>query len=315
MQLKHLDIIENDYQVVDWYVEPEKGYESTFSNIRPFEGMNELPDYRDSGVYGTAGVPYSVYQVDPYRFPHEEPYLAFAKDYSELVYQSVRRGSGFLCTGSYCTHIPSILGGIRRALPERKIGVVWVDAHADNHIVENTEIKKLRLLGVPMSTFLGQTYPQWRDAVGLEPPIDGRHVIASDIRYFSGESDRNLKDKNVCVISQNEFRQPDLWKEKIQALAQRVDVIFMHVDADILHHSYLPAYEYDVIDGNKLPIVRENIGAVAATGKMIGATVMCIGFEDKPDRERDVNNINGIRLLSSILQNWEQIPNTIKEEK
>lgn len=308
MQLKNLDVIENYYQVVDWYVEPQKGYESTFSNIRPFEGMNELSDYRDSGVYGMAGVPYSIQQVDPHRFPGEEPYLAFARDYSERVCQSVRTGRGFLCTGSYCTHIPSILGGIRRALPGKKIGVVWIDAHADNHIVENTEIKKLRLLGVPMSTFLGQTYPQWRKAAGLEPPIQGEDVIAGDIRYFSEESDRNLRDKKVCVVSQEEFRRPDIWKKKVNALAERVDAVFMHVDGDILHHSYLPAYEYDVVNGNELSVVRENIGAVAATGKMIGATVMCIGFENKPDRERDVNNMNGIRLISSILQNWKKMP-------
>ena len=95
-------------------------------------------------------------------------------------------------------------------------------------------------------------------------------------------------------------------------MAERVDALFLHIDADILHHDYLPAYEYDVVNGNPLEIVRENICAVVQTGMLVGATVMCVGFEHKPDRDRDVNNINGIRLVSTILSNWTQMPDISK---
>lgn len=316
-KLQKLTVIENDYQVVDWYVEPSKGYDSTFSNVRWFEGMNELSDYHDAGVYNMAGVPYEICKIDPDHYPDEMPYIAFAKDYAEQVCRCVKAGDAFLATGSYCTHIPSLLGGIRQAVGSgKKIGVVWMDAHADNLIVESTTVEKLRLLGVPMSTFLGQTYPNWREEVGLIPPISGEDTLAGDLRYLDEECERNLRDAHVQIIDQAVFNQPDRWKEAVKALAQRVDLLLMHVDADILHHDYLPAYEYDVINGNSLDIVKENIAAVAETGKLIGATVMCIGFENKPDRLRDVNNINGIRLISAILQNWREIPDIkITKEK
>lgn len=316
-KLENLTVIENDFQVVNWYVEPLKGVGSTVSDIRLFEGMNELNDYHESCVYQAAGVPFEIEKINPERHGGKEPYIAFAKDYSDKVCESLKEGNGFLATGSYCTHIPSILGGIRRAAgADKKIGVIWLDAHADNFIVEDTAVKSLRLLGVPMSTFLGQTYENWRQEVGLIPPIAGGDTLVSDFRYFDEESDRNLQRAGVQVISQEVFNQPEKWKAAVEDLAQRVDMLFMHVDGDILHHDYLPAYEYDVVDGNSLEVVKENIAAVAKTGKLVGATVMCIGFENKPDRQRDVNNMNGIRLVSAILRNWKQMPdiNQNKEE-
>lgn len=312
-KLECLDVIENDYQVVDWYVEPQKGCSSTYSNIRRFEGMNELQDYHDSGVYHMAGVPFRIRKIDPYRYEQKEPYIAFAKDYSDKVCESVSAGNAFLATGSYCTHIPSILGGLRRAMgAHSRIGVIWMDAHADNCLVEESKVDRLRLLGVPMSTFLGQTYSNWAEEVGLVPPIFGEDTLAGDLRYLDEEGSRNLRREGVQIADQKTFQQAEQWKKLVNDMAERVDALFLHIDADILHHDYLPAYEYDVVNGNPLEIVRENICAVVQTGMLVGATVMCVGFEHKPDRDRDVNNINGIRLVSTILSNWTQMPDISK---
>lgn len=307
-KIKRLDIIENDYQIVDWYILPHENKSKVFSNIRKFEGMNELEDYKISGVYKMAEVPHFIKKINPYQY-EEEPYLAFAKAYSDSVYKSIKEGNVFLATGSYCTHIPSILGGIRRAVgTDSKIGVIWIDAHADNHIVEDTSEDRLRLLGVPMAVFLGQTLPEWRIKAGLEPPIQGSDIIASDIRYLDDETKRNLVNSNVNVINQKEFNNLAIWEEEVNKLSQKVDYLYVHIDADILNHEYLPAYEYNVINGNKLEPVISNIAAIMKTGKVIGVSVMCIGFENQPDRLRDVNNMNGIRLVSAVLRHWKNQP-------
>lgn len=307
-KISKLNIIENDYQIVDWYVFPHDSNPQVYSNIKKFEGMNELEDYKLSGVYKMAEVPFVIKKVNPYLYA-EEPYLAFAKSYSDLVCESVSDGSVFLATGSYCTHIPSILGGIRRAVGvNKRIGVIWIDAHADNHIVEDTKDEKLRLLGVPMAVFLGQTLSKWRKKVGLEPAIDGMDVVASDIRYMDPETERNLIKSRVKVLNQEKFNNHNIWESEINELAQRVDYLYVHIDADILNHEYLPAYEYDVVNGNKMDSVVSNIKTIMETDKVIGASVMCIGFENQPDRLRDVNNMNGIRLVSAVLRNWKNCP-------
>lgn len=307
-KIQHLDIIENWYQVVNWYVEPLKDPCKIYSDISPFQGMNELQDYRDSGVYFRAGVPYSISRVNPQKY-EDEPYLAFAQAYSDLVFESTRQGNVHIAVGSYCTHIPSILGGIRRALgADKKIGLIWLDAHADNCIPEQRIHEKLRLIGVPMAVLSGQTMPQWQLKCGLVPPINGEYILASDIRYFDSETEQNITQIGANVVPQECFLNHHIWEEKINAFAQKADVLFLHVDADILHHDYLPAYEYDVINGNPLETVQNNIKVVMKTGKVIGASVMCIGFENQPDRLRDVNNMNGIRLVSSILSNWKYQP-------
>ena len=310
-KLKQVDVIENWYDVMDWFVETRTAEKRVHSEITEFEGMTELLDYRESGVYGVAGVPYTLSQISPNLYPDEEPYLAFAKAYSDQVWKSISQGNVHLATGSYCTHIPSILGGIRRGVGAgKRIGVVWLDAHADNLITEETDRENLTLLGVPMSTFLGETFENWRKKVGLVPPIEGPDVLASDIRYRKKdpEADRNLERSKVKVVNQADFNNPEKWEAAVKELASRVDVVFMHIDGDILHHDYVPAYEYDVEDGNSLEIVRENIKTVMETGKVIGVSVMCIGFPRKNDRLRDVNNMNGIRLVSSVLRNWKEQP-------
>ena len=307
-KIQHLDIIENWYQVVNWYIEPMKDPGKVYSDIRPFQGMNELQDYHDSGVYTNANVPYHISRIDPEKY-EGEPYLAFAQAYSDLVCESVRKGNIHLATESYCTHIPSILGGIRRALgPDTRIGVIWLDAHADNCIPGQQLHEKLRLIGVPMAVLAGQAMPRWQKICGLVPPIQGEHILASDIRYYDAETEQNLTQAGALVVPQEAFRNPEVWAEKIVEFARNTDVIFLHVDADILHHDYLPAYEYDVVDGNPLETVSQNIKTVMDTGKIIGASVMCIGFENQPDRLRDVNNMNGIRLVSSVLGNWKYQP-------
>lgn len=302
-----LDVLENWYQVVDWYIRPHDGGK-VYSDIKKFEGLNELEDYRNSGVYHMADIPYSVKEINPESY-EEDPYLAFAKAYSDAVYSSVKEGNIFLAVGSYCTHVPSILGGIQRAVGrEKKIGVIWLDAHADNYICETTKETCLRLIGVPMSVFLGKTMPEWQEAAGLILPIEGEYVLAADIRYRDEETDCNLNDSKVHLVTQTEFQNAVAWREKVNELSERTDAIFLHVDADILHHSYLPAYEYDVKNGNNLDIVLNNIKAVMDTGKVLGASVMCVGFENKEDRLRDVNNMNGIRLVSGVLRNWKEQP-------
>lgn len=307
-KIHHLDIIENWYQVVNWYVEPLKDPCKVYSDISLFQGMNELPDYHNSGVYSKADVPYSISCVDPQKY-EGEAYLAFAQAYSDLVFKSVCKGNVHLAVGSYCTHIPSILGGIRRALgANKKIGLIWLDAHADNCIPEQKIHKKLRLIGVPMAVLSGQTMPQWQQKCGLIPPISGEHILASDIRYFDPETQQNITQVGAYVVPQEDFHNPQIWAEKITTFVQQTDAVFLHVDADILHHDYLPAYEYNVINGNPLETVQNNIKTIMKTGKVIGASVMCIGFENQPDRLRDVNNMNGIRLVSSILSNWKYQP-------
>jgi arginase family enzyme len=307
--ITHLDVIQNKYQVVDWYIEPQNDPNKIFSNIKPFQGMNELQDYVDSGVYHLANVPFDVYEVNPEKYKEKEPYIAFGKSYSDLVYESVIKGNVQMITGSYCTNIPSILGGIRRAVgPEKRIGVVWMDAHSDNIIPERTAIEKLRLLGVPLSTLVGQAMKEWREEVGLAPAINGSDVLASDIRCQDEEEKRNLQEAGIHIVEQSKFNCDLIWKKEIEQFAADKDVIFLHVDADILHHDYLPAYEYDVVNGNSLDVVRRNIATVMNTGKILGVSVMCVGFENQDDRARDVNHINGIRLVSSVLSNWKTQP-------
>ncbi len=53
-------------------------------------------------------------------------------------------GSGLAVAGGFCTYLPGIVGGIQRALGKgKKLGIVYLDAHAD---IETPEMTRLTYL-------------------------------------------------------------------------------------------------------------------------------------------------------------------------
>lgn len=304
-KLQMVDIIENPFQVVDWYAQnTDKGIE-VISDIREYQGHNELEDYRNSGVYHMAQVPFSIYRVSPITENGVTPFQAMTESYSDCVCKSILNGHCHLVVGSYCSMIPPVLGGIQRAVgQDKEIGIVWMDAHADNQSVEGRENARVPLVAVPTAVFTGRTMECWRKKTGLITPIKDENILAGDIRSVSPESAINLKNCKWNIVKQRDFQNTKYWKSQVQKLAEKVDMIFLHIDADILDLEYIPAYDYELSKGNSIEVVTENIKAVMETQKVIGASVMCFAFENQPLRKQDVNTMNGIRIISSILRNW-----------
>lgn len=206
----------------------------------------------------------------------------------------------------------AIAGGIERAVgPDKKIGVIWIDAHADNRIAETTESLDIRLVGVPVSVMVGQTAEDYRKKVcGLTVPIAGEHILVSDGRMNIPEFDENLKNAGSKKVSGEIFDDPEKWKEEIQKLADQTDLLYLSVDADILAAEWIPAYAKYVPDGHSLETVKQNVQIVMETGKVIAFSLFCVDF-DRYDMGGEKTYSSGKEILEAGLTSWKQLPDLV----
>ena len=218
-KLNGLSIIENEYCYNEWRFDTStKERKRILSSIREYRDPRDTTYYKESGTYQKAGVDYKVFKTDFERREKCEPYEGVLKNLSDLVCKEIKEGNGILMSSGYCAHAPAIAGGIERAVgPDKKIGVIWIDAHADNRIAETTESLDIRLVGVPVSVMVGQTAEDYRKKVcGLTVPIAGEHILVSDGRMNIPEFDENLKNAGSKKVSGEIFDDPEKWKEEIE---------------------------------------------------------------------------------------------------
>ena len=275
----------------------------------------ELDDYHLSGVYGKAGVPV---QIDGVSFEQndmaleDKAYQLYTKQISDSVHEGITGGSGVFVTGGTCLHAPGVAGGIRRAFgKDARLGVIWLDAHGDINIPDTSPSGMLG--GMPFSVMLGYCMQDWRKVCGPEPAFDDRYALLADARSFDKEEAENLKNMNLRILSTAEFLDESNWAEKVRALAESVDALYLHIDADIVDSKYVPDHNTPEPNGPDIWPLLKNIRCVMETGKVPVVTLASVYFDrDSSGEDRrsgpETAILTGIRMIGSILGSWKNTP-------
>lgn len=308
-EIKGLSVIECGYCYNRWRVVKENGGQRVISEIREFLQPRDVELYHLCGVYHKMGVPIEITEIDYENYKQDAPYIGVMKNFSDEVCKGLQKGNAVLIPTGYCAHAPAIAGGIQRALGENKIiGVVWIDAHSDNRIVETSEASEMRFVSFPVSALVGQTMEEWRKtACGLTVPCEGKNVLASDIRMLEPEFEENMRAAGIVHLTASEFADAEAWRRAVDDLAERVDAIYLSVDADILKPEYIPAYEKVVPDGHDIDCVMNNIRMVMETGKVAAYSVFCVDF-DHYENDGEKTYLSGMKMIAAGLENWKSIP-------
>lgn len=276
------------------------------SELKLYEGRRAVDLYRETGLYNAMGLPVEVYEVDynRYKEKYPQPCLGVTREFSDAVCAGVSRGSAVLVAGGFCNYAPAVAGGIQRAIgADKKIGIVWMDAHADCQIAETAKGPK-RFVGLPMSTMLGLTMDSFREEIcGLEKPCLGDHVVAGDLRIMDEETAGRLSAKGVHWLDATAFRSQEMWDAAIRELAGKVDAIFLSVDADVLSSGYVPAYIKAVPYGHDVATVQRNVRSVMATGKVAAFATFCFDF-DRYSHGGPRTCESGAAVIRAGLESW-----------
>lgn len=303
--MDELTVLEYKYAYAGWYINP-KNHQQIYSERKEFSNQRRaVDDYHLCGVYEKAKVPYEVHEITGNEYAHLEPHEAIPLSVADACKNAVEGNKKILISSGYCALAPAIAGGIQQALePEKRLGIIWIDAHSDNLIVEKTDSQDIRFVGFPLSTIVGQTMDDWRkNFCRLERPCSGENVLISDARCSDVESLSNLKDAGINLVSEDQFDDSVYWKKRVDELSREVDAIFLMVDVDILKSEHIPAYFRKEPGGHDVDTVMNNIQAVMETGKVLAFACFCVDF-DKYEQGGDLTYLNSMRLIGAGLEAW-----------
>jgi len=264
-----------------------------------------LDAYLAHKVYDRAGVP--VHYAEP-RLPEDsletDPVLRLGDlgaEIASLVATARQRGDTVVMTGGNCSHVTGVLGGLQEAHgPTAQIGLVWFDAHGDFNTQKTTLTGSLG--GMPVAVCAGLTLPEWRERSRIVSPLPTDRIVMTDLRNLDPLEKQLIEATETTVVPLSDLG------HAAADLAAHVDMIYLHVDADILDAALVPSHRTQEPDGPDMAQVLAAIEKVMATGKVVAYAVVSI-YYGGPNAEVDL--ASGVELVRESLAMWQEYGTTV----
>mgnify|MGYP005848266881 CR=1 FL=1 len=267
----------------------------------PAEGDERALDaYAASGVYSAAGVPFTMiepHMPEMHRSADEPSNLGWiCRAIADDVVAARTTGRAPLIVGGDCTHAVGVIAGLQRSCrPYTRIGLVWFDAHGDYNTPRTTLSGMLG--GMPVAVCAGLALPQWRDLAGLEAPLPTDRILLVDVRNLDSPEEQLIRATETRIARVDNLADP------LAAFAAICDIIYLHVDSDILDASLVPNHATREPNGPGLAQVQAAIEMVMATGK-VGAFAVVSVYGAGPGSAISV--ASGMTLIRTGLKAWRE---------
>jgi arginase len=201
--------------------------------------------------------------------------------YMDCIIPMARRVSGAVATSVQGGHFPLVLGGdhslsagsIRGAAKHKRLGVIWVDAHADFNTAETTPSGNIH--GMPLAALCGLGDPRlvclWKDEAA--PALDPRRVAVIGARDLDPGEKRNLREADVMVQSMEQIDRIGMvaaLEKALDRVSRDVDGIYLSLDMDALDPRHAPGVGTPVSGGLTYREAHLACEVVAETGRLIG---------------------------------------------
>jgi arginase len=200
--------------------------------------------------------------------------------YLDCIIPMGRRIAGAVATSIQGQHFPLVLGGdhslsvgsIRGAAKHRKLGVIWVDAHADFNTVETTPSGNIH--GMPLAALCGLGDPRlvrlWDDT---PPVLDPKRVAVIGARDLDPGEKLNLREAGVMVQSMEQIDRIGMntaIEKALERVVRDVDGIYLSLDMDVLDPRHAPGVGTPVPGGLTFREAHLACEVIAETGQLIG---------------------------------------------
>lgn len=200
--------------------------------------------------------------------------------YIDCIVPMARRAAGAVATSIQAGHFPVVLGGdhsislgsVRGAARGRKIGLLWVDAHADFNTHQTTPSGNIH--GMPLAALCGygdaRLVQLWNETV---PVIDPAHVAIIGARDLDAGEKTLLRQAGVMVMGTEQIDRLGMFNAVTQALAricQDTDGIYLSFDLDSLEPGHAPGVGTPVAGGLSYREAHLTCELAHESGKLIG---------------------------------------------
>jgi arginase len=205
-----------------------------------------------------------------------------------------------LLVGGNCTGVPAMIGGLQQGHgPLARVGLVWIDAHGDFN-TPRTSTDGL-LGGMPVATVAGFCQPRWRRATGIAVPVPADRIVMVDVRRLSGSERTIVEASDIVVVA---IDSPEL-APAIERLAADTDLLYVHIDLDVLDPALVPAHFAREPGGPSVEQVLAALEPMFGTGR-VGAFALVSLYAVAPGGEKSVAAATAI--LGPALELWASAP-------
>jgi arginase len=223
--------------------------------------------------------------------------------YLDCIVPMARRVAGAVATSVQAGSFPLVLGGdhslslgsIRGAARHKKLGVLWVDAHADFNTPETTPSGNIH--GMPLAALCGLGDPRLVHLWGREAPskgrgalppapgpqaqvwsgdeavLDPRRVAILGARDLDPDEKRNLHEAGVLVLSMEQLDRLGMvaaLEKAFERITRDVDGLYLSFDMDALDPRHAPGVGTPVTGGLTYREAHLACELAAETGKLVG---------------------------------------------
>ncbi|NIM49736.1 MAG: hypothetical protein GTO22_10915 [Gemmatimonadales bacterium] len=263
-----------------------------YTGARNVAELSPVPGYLESGgiadrlarlgatVKGIAEVELTADEQTQYGEWHR---MGLANGHlADIVAANARKGHLSVGLLANCTSLLGVLGGLQHATAEpRRVGLVFIDAHGDFNTPETTLSGMLG--GMPVAVAAGLALENLRLKSGLDPAIPTERIVMAAVRDLDPLERELLDASAVQLLSVDDIRtMSDQIHVQMLRLSELTDVIYVHVDMDVLDPDEVAGHPLTVQDGPSSAELAAAITAMFAYEK-----VAALGVASTPANERD----------------------------
>lgn len=203
---------------------------------------------------------------------------SICEEATSLVEESaLHKKRALILAGDHSTAVASI-SGLVKAFPEKKLGVIWIDAHADMHSPYTSPSGNVH--GMPLGAAMGRDYQRaiddgndgWKRMCtlsGITPAIYPESVLTIAVRDTEKPEDDFMLSQGIRQISVAEFQEKGL--KGVQHILDehiaKVDMLYVTFDVDSLDPSVSRGTGTPVENGLKLNEAEALLMYLAANDK------------------------------------------------
>ncbi|MBI5952080.1 MAG: arginase [Chloroflexi bacterium] len=170
--------------------------------------------------------------------------------YIDCIVPMSRRIAGAVATSVQAKNFPLVIGGdhslsigsVRGAARNRKVGVIWIDAHADFNTAETTPSGNIHGMSLALLAGLGdrRLVQLWDESI---PVIDPTKIAIVGARDLDSGEKVNLEKAGAMVMGMEQIDRYGLvtvMEKAIERVSRDVDGIYFSLDMDALDPQHAP---------------------------------------------------------------------------
>lgn len=225
---------------------------------------------------------------------------ALGRHTASLVKDAMSDGNPVLVLAGDDTASIGVVSGVQLACEGKRLGLVWIDAHADFNTPETTFSGILA--GMPVAILAGLAGPIWRESANLTYTLPTDQILLAGLRATDEKEQTLLQSTNIRVVEAKSPQRSQAYENALERLMAHVDVVVVNVDLDVLDPQYVPSASTPEANGLSVKQAAWMVNQVTRRGK---AAVVCItSLNPRPGAlgEKSVNST--LQLLEQALVDW-----------